>query len=172
MNWLDWQYNIQQFLEAGGVALWLIAVSMFLLWVIVIERYLFLYQLYPKLRAHWLGHWQIRNDKRSWKARRIRELMISEAKINLNVGLPLLKVLVVMCPLMGLLGTVIGMIEVFDTMAMLGTGNARAMASGISRATIPTMAGMVVALPGMYFHSQLQQRANRETARLVDQLTY
>lgn len=172
MNWLDLQYNIQQFLEAGGAALWLIAASMFLLWVIVIERYLFLYQLYPKLHDNWLAHWQIRNDKRSWKARRIRELMISEAKLNLNTGLPLLKVLVVMCPLMGLLGTVIGMIEVFDTMAMLGTGNARAMASGISRATIPTMAGMVVALPGMYFYSQLQQRANRETERLVDQLTY
>lgn len=172
MNWLDLHYNIQQFLIAGGVALWLISASMLMLWIIIIERYLFHFHLYPKLFNRWLAYWRVRQDKTSWRARRIRELMISEANLNLTAGLPMLKVLVVMCPLMGLLGTVIGMIEVFDTMAILGTGNARAMASGISRATIPTMAGMVVALPGMYFHSQLQQRANRETERLVDQLTF
>ena len=79
--------------------------------------------------------------------------------------------MVAICPLLGLLGTVTGMIEVFDVVTTLGTGNARAMASGISRATIPTMAGMVVALPGLYFCLALEQRVNRSVKQLSDRLT-
>ncbi len=172
MFWIDLQYNLQHFMASGGVALWSIAIVLLLLWAIIVERYLFLFRYYPKLKTYNLQQWEIRQDKSSWHARRIRELMISDANLHLTSGLPLLKVLVVLCPLLGLWGTVIGMIQVFDTMAMLGTGNARAMAAGISRATIPTMAGMVVALPGLYFHSQLQHRASRETEELVDQLRF
>ena len=84
--------------------------------------------------------------------------------------LALLKALVVLCPLLGLLGTVTGMIQVFDVVAMTGTGNARALASGISRATVPTMAGMVVAIPGLYFSFQLQQLARRKADQLADLL--
>ena len=84
----------------------------------------------------------------------------------------LLKAVVVISPMLGLLGTVTGMIHVFDTLASLGTGNARAMAAGISQATIPTMAGMIVALPGLYFHSQLSKRVSVETRKLRDNLEY
>ena len=55
-----------------------------------------------------------------------------------------------MCPLLGLLGTVTGMIEVFDIMAITGTGNARAMASGIARATLPTMTGLFISIVGLF----------------------
>ena len=47
--------------------------------------------------------------------------------------MPVIKVLIALCPLMGLLGTVVGMVQVFDTLAITGTGSPRAMASGISR---------------------------------------
>ena len=57
--------------------------------------------------------------------------------------------------MLGLLGTVTGMIEVFDVMAISGSGNARGMAGGVSQATLPTMAGMVAALSGMIFSIQL-----------------
>jgi len=72
--------------------------------------------------------------------------------MQLQQSLGLIKSLVAVCPLLGLLGTVTGMIEVFDVMAVMGTGSARAMASGISKATIPTMAGMVGALTGVFCH--------------------
>ena len=62
------------------------------------------------------------------------------------------------------------MIEVFDVVNVSGTGNVRAMASGISRATLPTMAGMVIALPGLYFCLQLEQRVNTSVERLADRL--
>ena len=74
-------------------------------------------------------------------------------------------------PMFGLLGTVTGMIEVFDVMAATGSSNARAMASGVSKATIPTMAGMVSTIPGIYFVTNLQRRASRETQRVADVLS-
>ena len=79
--------------------------------------------------------------------------------------------MVALCPLLGLMGTVTGMIEVFDVMALSGSGNARSMASGVSKATIPTMAGMVGALSGVFLVTVLNQKVNREVEDLEDNLT-
>ena len=79
--------------------------------------------------------------------------------------------MVVLCPLLGLLGTVTGMIEVFDVMAISGSGNARSMASGVSRATIPTMAGMVGSLSGVFTATWLRRNAKKESELLADSLT-
>jgi biopolymer transport protein ExbB len=77
----------------------------------------------------------------------------------------------VICPLLGLLGTVTGMIEVFDVMSISGSGNARSMASGVSRATIPTMAGMVGSLSGVFAVTWLKSYAKRESQLLEDSMT-
>jgi biopolymer transport protein ExbB len=89
----------------------------------------------------------------------------------LHALLPMIKTIVSLCPLLGLLGTVIGMIGVFDVLAISGNDDAQAMARGVYKATIPTMAGLVVALTGIYFTIRLDQRAERETSRLADKLT-
>ena len=57
----------------------------------------------------------------------------------------IIQTLIALCPVLGLLGTVTGMIEVFDVVSFFGTGNARALASGITKATLPTMTGMAIA---------------------------
>ena len=75
-----------------------------------------------------------------------------------------------LCPLLGLMGTVTGMIEVFDVMAISGSGNARSMASGVSKATIPTMAGMVASLSGVFMVTWFQRNAKRQTELLEDKL--
>ncbi len=67
---------------------------------------------------------------------------------------------------MGLLGTVTGMIEVFDVMAIQGTSNVKAMANGVSMATIPTMAGMVIALSGILFEKRLEVSIKYQTEKL------
>ena len=72
--------------------------------------------------------------------------------------------------MLGLLGTVTGMIQVFDVLAITGGGDAREMASGVSKATIPTMAGMVAALSGVFASSWLTRTAEREKALIKDQL--
>ena len=111
------------------------------------------------------------DDHSSWGAHQIRRLLISEVQARLDAGLNMIKTLVALCPLLGLLGTVTGMIEVFDVMAISGSGNARAMASGVSKATIPTMAGMVAALSGLIFSVQLDRYARDEGERVADSLT-
>ena len=77
--------------------------------------------------------------------------MISRASLALKKNVGLIKALIAICPLLGLMGTVTGMVTVFDVMTYSGSGNARAMAAGVSKATVPTMAGMVAALSGVYF---------------------
>jgi biopolymer transport protein ExbB len=91
--------------------------------------------------------------------------------MSANQYLPIIKTLVALCPLLGLMGTVTGMIEVFDVMAVSGSGNARSMASGVSKATIPTMAGMVGALSGVFLVTLLNQKVTTEVDDLEDSLT-
>ena len=91
--------------------------------------------------------------------------------MELHAMLPLIQMLVALCPLLGLLGTVLGMIGVFEVISVSGNDDAQAMARGVYRATIPTMAGLVVALTGIYFPVRLRRVAARETQRLQDTLT-
>lgn len=165
-------YSIQHFLDSGGGILWVILWTSICLWTLLVERLFYFKQTYPQLRQNWLSSWEGQNNNNSKHTLNIRECIISEAKISMGKTLPIIKMLVGLCPLLGLLGTVTGMIHVFDVMAVTGTGNARAMASGVSHATIPTMAGMVIAIAGLYFSKLLEQHIDKETHHLSDLLQY
>ncbi len=119
-----------------------------------------------------LEAWEARADTTSWYAKRIREQMISQTNVALKKNIGLIKALIAICPLLGLMGTVTGMVSVFDVMTYSGSGNARAMAAGVSKATVPTMAGMVAALSGVYFGTWLEHKANTETEELEDLLQH
>jgi biopolymer transport protein ExbB len=80
-------------------------------------------------------------------------------------------------PLIGLLGTVVGMIRVFSEIMLQGTGNANALAGGISEALITTAAGLTVAIPTLMFHryftykvDSLVLKMEQESSKLVDAL--
>ncbi|MEJ6476465.1 MotA/TolQ/ExbB proton channel family protein [Pseudoalteromonas piscicida] len=164
--------SIRDFVATGGDVLYVVAIALFLMWVLMIERYWFLLGEFPKLQKEIVARWDARQDTTSWYAHRIRDAWISEASEKLDERMLIIKTLVAMCPLIGLLGTVTGMITVFETMATQGTGNARLMASGISMATIPTMAGMVAALSGVFFSTRLEARAKMAKEKLVDSLPH
>lgn len=160
----------REFMESGGGVLWLILLTLVVLWSLIIERYLFFRKELPSLKNEMVSQWMKRKDRSSWYAHKIREAWISEVRTTLMRNISVIKTLVALCPLLGLLGTVTGMIAVFDVMAMTGTGNARLMASGISMATIPTMSGMVAALSGLYFGSLLETRAKKEKQSISEAL--
>ena len=162
---------IRAFMERGGDVLYLILVVTFIMWVLIIERLWFYSLEYKKHRNQVVGAWEARAERKSWYAHKIRLAMISEINHNLFQGVNLIKTLVALCPLVGLLGTVTGMIDVFDVMGSQGSSNARAMAAGVSKATIPTMAGMVAALSGVFLSTYIERRAKREAERLEDSLT-
>ncbi len=76
-----------------------------------------------------------------------------------------------LAPLFGLLGTVSGMIEVFDVMVQLGAGSPKAMASGISKAILSTVAGMVGAISGLLAITVLSRICERNLRRLEEALS-
>jgi biopolymer transport protein ExbB len=80
--------------------------------------------------------------------------------------LRLIEVLAAVAPLLGLLGTVLGMIQTFDVISTFGTGNPRALASGISVALITTQSGLLVAIPGLFAAGRLRRAAAVHTLRL------
>jgi biopolymer transport protein ExbB len=164
--------DLNQFMQLGGSILWVILMVAMGLWSLIIERFLFFKARYPTLRTGYLKQWQDRHDKNSGHALFIRQALISEALITMRSGVSVIKILIALCPLLGLLGTVTGMIHVFDVMAVTGTGNARAMAAGVSKATIPTMAGMVIAIAGLYFSKLIEERVSDESHHLADLLKY
>jgi biopolymer transport protein ExbB len=91
------------------------------------------------------------------------ELKLDEAILRetapLESGLSFIKVLYVVAPLLGLLGTVVGMIATFQMITLFGTGDPRMMAGGISTALVTTVLGLTVAIPLTLFHSFLQGKS-------------
>lgn len=164
--------SVRDFIATGGDVLYVVAFALFLMWIFMIERYWFLGTAFPKLQSKIIADWDSRTETTTWYAHRIRDAWISQASDKLSERILLIKTLVAMCPLIGLLGTVTGMIEVFETMATQGTGNPRLMAAGISKATIPTMAGMVAALSGLFFSTRLEAKVKLAKEKLVDSLPH
>jgi biopolymer transport protein ExbB len=162
---------IRDFLELGGPILRLIAVIILVMWILILERLIFFRTGMQKLVRDTFAEWERRRERKSWHAHQIREGLISRVRIAANEGLPMIQTLVALCPLCGLLGTVTGMIAVFEVMAMSGTGNARSMAAGVSMATVPTMAGMVGALSGVFLVTILTRTVRRRVAILEDEMT-
>ncbi|WP_251359280.1 MotA/TolQ/ExbB proton channel family protein [Kangiella sp. TOML190] len=165
-------YTILDFIDKGGWVLWVIGAVLFLMWTFIIERYWYIYGEFPKLARIKIAEWDARDDTLSWRAHRIRDYWVSEARESLNARLLLIKTLIAVCPLLGLLGTVTGMIDVFDTMSGQGSGSARQMAGGIFKATIPTMAGMVAALSGLFVSNRLEQAAFVKSHQFADSLPH
>lgn len=163
---------IRGFIELGGDVLWAIMAVLLVMWTLIIERYWYFFRVHPVQRRALIEEWNARDDHRSWYARRIKDELISRARQEMRKNVRTIQTMVAICPLLGLLGTVTGMVAVFDVMAFFGTGNARAMAAGVSQATVPTMAGMVAALSGVYFASHLERKAEIEAERLEDQLQH
>lgn len=158
------------FFERGGPVLYGVLLTAVLLWTLIGLRLWFFYVERRGLFAEMAERWRDRADQTSTYARYIRSAWISRFDIEATRSMSLIATLIAICPLLGLLGTVTGMIQVFDVLAATGTGNARAMASGIAQATLPTMAGLVIALSGLYFRSRFQRLAQRSRQELSDRL--
>lgn len=103
------------------------------------------------------------------------ELKLGEAIMKevpkLNVMLPFLKIIAVVAPLLGLLGTVQGMIITFQAITLYGAGDPKLMAGGISTALVTTVEGLCVAIPMVFLHTLVASRARRLTQILQEEAT-
>ena len=159
-------------LEQGGPIFITIMLLSVLMWALIVERYWFLYLTHPLRVQRCVQVWQRREDRRSWYAQQIRAGLIADITIALEARLAPIHTLTTVLPLLGLLGTVTGMIGCFDVMVSFGTGNIRGFTAGISQALLTTTAGLVTSISGLYFTAHLKQRVKTETQTLKAQLKH
>ncbi len=144
------------FFNAGGPVLWALLLVSLVLWMLLLERLWFRWVDFPR---------RIR-QYRDLPAGGQSRLNRADLLLDLQAALPLIRTLIALCPLIGLLGTVTGMIHLFDTLALNGTGNPRLMAAGVARATLPTLAGMVMAVSGLLIWNRLARWSQLQRTRL------
>ena len=169
MNILKTYNELLVFLQTGGDVLLILFVLSIFFWTLAIEKFIYHkvnYRIASKeLRRYWKAH----KDSDSWANVQLKTAQVSKLGVALTSNLSLMKVTISLFPLLGLLGTITGMVSVFDSMSSLGT-NAKAMASGISMATIPTMAGMLLAVLGLFAYSQVDAVIKKEIRKLKDKI--
>jgi protein TonB len=158
--------TIRDFLEQGGQVIVWIAVVICVMWTMIIERLLYLRTEHHRHVKTAFDELSARSDEGSWNFEAIREGEISQLDQRLQTGIPMIRTLASVCPLLGLLGTVTGMIVIFDVMAIVGSSSPRAVAGGVAQATMTTMAGMVGALSGVFPAVLLTRFANQHNESL------
>lgn len=162
----DYTIAFFDYMQRGGDVLWGILALTVILWWFVLERGWYFLSGFAEDRDTRLQQWLDRPERSSWYANYERDRLISELECLMMKNMQVIPTFIALLPLMGLLGTVTGMIQVFDVMANLGSGNPRAMANGVSAATLPTMSGMLVAIIAIPFWTLLDRRYKSEVAKL------
>lgn len=172
LSLVDSSHVLLDFMAAGGLEMWVLAGICVIYWALVFERLWFMRRVFPGWAEERRQAWGAINQLSGTWQRAVRTAWLAQAQQKLAGPLRFGKVLVALYPLLGLLGTVSGMIAVFDVLALNGAGNPRAMAAGVWRATLPTMAGMVLAITGLFSLAQLERAARQALERLADQLRH
>ena len=163
-----WYLQVVLFLERGGPVMWILAGVSLVIWTGLLEHLFYLRETLPSLsrKARELGQ-----SLPGTRSERLRRMVLSQSRARLERSLPIWRTLVTLCPLLGLMGTVLGMIQVFDSIAVLGTADPRALSTGISQAVLTTMAGLMIALPGLYLVNFVERRIRGIVHRLAVEST-
>lgn len=190
-------YQMIAYIRSGGVVMVPILCVSLVMWILIFNRLFFLHRLYVKNIPRATAGDLVRNNQwpekrykganaslvRAFLSRRspvcdpdLDERILDETVMVLTASLDqylaLIGVLSAVTPLMGLLGTVVGMMETFDVITVFGTGNVRAMASGISVALVTTQTGLMVSIPGLYMSGWLNRRAANLKHRIASTAIY
>ncbi len=156
--------------DRGGLAMPCILGLSLCMWVLILERYWFLWFSYPAELARVNVIWSQRRERHSRTAKRFKAHLGAALATSACRTLPVINTLVQVLPLLGLLGTVTGMIQTFEVITVYGASNRSGIAGGISEALLCTLGGLVTALSGLYFSVHLEQRARaaaEEALRLM-----
>lgn len=144
----------------GGPVLYVLFFITILIFYILIDKYNFLLLNSKNWSNNQLSKFKEEFPPENTDYKIVDRVLLPLITRKFKSNIKILQGLISMCPMIGLLGTVYGMIEVFEVLSFLGTGNPRAMSSGVAMATIPTMAGMVITLFGLYFYQDINGRVD------------
>ena len=159
---------LNELITRGGPVLYLLFILTLIIFYIVFNKYFFVFVEKKEWLSSKLDNFINSNPPDSIKLVQVEKTFLSEFNRTSHQNIKLLDGLIGMCPMIGLLGTVYGMIEVFEVLSFLGTGNPRAMSSGVAKATIPTMASMVITLFGLYFRQDIGVRLEKSNKEIKD----
>jgi biopolymer transport protein ExbB len=173
LNLLVQAPSIMEKVEQGGTVGYVILILGFIAFIISIERYISLYITKSKVKkqlkstqlqkSNPLGRVLLVKEKYSDMASETLELKLHEAILKelpaLTRNITFIKIISVVAPLLGLLGTVTGMIQTFQAITLFGTGDPKLMAGGISQALVTTVLGLVVAIPTVMLFTWLNTRS-------------
>jgi biopolymer transport protein ExbB len=184
---------LKDFFQKGGSVMWPILATSLVVWLLCIDRVLFMRQ-YSRLHRKVLAAIQSNTlsglgplDNRTYMqlVRRLQnpnnlpvfqETALSRFKISVKQDLDehmnTIAQYIQIAPLLGLLGTVVGMVQTFANIMMFGIGNPQLMAEGISVAMITTQAGLAVAFPAMLFLNHIQSKKNRLAAMIIKDIEF
>ncbi len=155
--------SLLDFFDRGGPVIFILFLVAIIMITLLVERLIFFINDLKKLSAERVSEVQECPTENKWVRNKIKLKNISILNSESSKNLLMIQGLIALCPLLGLLGTVTGMIEVFDIMAITGTGNARAMASGIARATLPTMTGLFISIVGLFLLTAIKSSIEKAT---------
>ena len=191
----EFLFHMESYIRSGGVVMLPILGASFIMWMLIINRIYVMRKLFIRniprneagalIRENRMPHKKYQGANsllvREFLRKRTgnRELdgyILDETVIRLITAmdryLALITVLSGVAPLLGLLGTVVGMMATFDVITIYGTGNAKAMAGGISVALITTQTGLLVSIPGLYMSGFLNRRAGNLKHRIAGTAMY
>jgi len=183
--------QLRSYLDTGGIVMVPLLVVSLLMWVLIINRAFFFRRLYRRNMPHekagqfvrlgelpsfrqyrgitamFVTEFIMRRSGKKVQDRRALDETVMILSLSLDSYLGLIGVLARVAPLLGLLGTILGMMRTFTIISLFGTGNPKAMAAGISEALITTQTGLLVAIPGLYMYGFLARRADNLKHRLA-----
>ena len=162
--------DLLAFFEKGGFVLYLVFAIALFLWAFLIERYVYINITFKKEKQALLDDVKNIDPKNKFKDE-IKRYLLENCSIKLSSGISFINTLIIVCPLVGLLGTVMGMIETFDALqssSMFAQGNS--ISGGISKALFTTELGLVVAVPGLILGRILDKKEDRFALEL-EQIT-
>ena len=155
--------SLLDFFDRGGPVILILFLVAIVMITLLVERTIFFLNDLKKLSDDRVNEIKTCPSDNKWVKNKVKVRNISILNSESSKNLLMIQGLIALCPLLGLLGTVTGMIEVFDIMAITGTGNARAMASGIARATLPTMTGLFISIVGLFLLTAIKSSIEKVT---------
>ncbi|MEA3370177.1 MAG: DUF3450 family protein [Campylobacterota bacterium] len=175
--------TILERIEQAGVIGYIILALGALTLLFAIYKGIVLFSLDTKVKKQLESHNEFGNNPlgrilKSFEKHKHKDISTIENKLEsvvlkeipkIQTGLPMIKLIAAVAPLLGLLGTVTGMIETFQSITLFGTGDPKLMAGGISQALMTTVLGLVVAIPVLFIHNLLHAKSRKIVEILTQQ---
>jgi len=189
-------WSLFVYFKSGGIIMYPLAAVSMLLWLFFVNRFVLFkgmsdkdisveeardyikgmlvpdLEKYRGIRAKFVARFIKRITSDSSFNNRLLDEDVMFFVASLNKYLSFIAIMAKIAPLLGLLGTVIGMITTFEVISCFGTGNAKAMAAGISEALVTTQSGLLVAIPGLFMSNYLYRKSDRLKHRIASTAIY